>query len=177
MSHSYKLFVDDMREIPPGWIGARTVSEAIAVLACLPISHVSLDHDIIYPRSGVGLYQALAMENYRGVAYYIAAMPLEEPATSPHPYGERGRGENNVRYPQNSLSVVVSVLHAGKLQGVIHGPLAENHRDASLPLFAHGLGAVHHSYLEEIAMDEKFEIKDSGERHEFREWHGARHRR
>lgn len=74
MSHTYKLFVDDMREIPPGWIGARTVSEAIAVLANLPISHVSLDHDIIFPRSGTSLYQALSNENFRGVAYYIAAM-------------------------------------------------------------------------------------------------------
>lgn len=77
MSHSYKLFVDDMREIPAGWIGARTVSEAIAVLACLPISHVSLDHDIIFPRHGAGLYQALSMETFKGVAHYIAAMPLE----------------------------------------------------------------------------------------------------
>lgn len=75
MSHSYKLFVDDMREIPAGWIGARSVSEAIAVLATLPISHVSLDHDIIFPRHGVGLYQALSMETFKGVAYYIATMP------------------------------------------------------------------------------------------------------
>lgn len=78
MSHSYKLFVDDMREIPAGWIGARTVSEAIAVLACLPISHVSLDHDIIFPRHGVGLYQALSMETFKGVAHYIAAMPEDK---------------------------------------------------------------------------------------------------
>lgn len=78
MSHSYKLFVDDMREIPPGWIGARTVSEAIAVLAALPISHVSLDHDIIFPRSGAGLYQSLSLETFRGVAHYIAAMPADK---------------------------------------------------------------------------------------------------
>jgi len=74
-AHGYKLFVDDMREIPRGWIGARTVSEAIAVLAALQIDEVSLDHDIIFPRHGAGLYQALSMETFKGVAYYIAAMP------------------------------------------------------------------------------------------------------
>ena len=74
MSHSYRLFVDDMRPIPTGWIGARSVSEAIAVLATLPIREVSLDHDIIYPRHGTDLYQALSYETFRGVAYYIATM-------------------------------------------------------------------------------------------------------
>lgn len=75
MSHSYRLFIDDMRPIPAGWLGARTVSEAIAVLANLPIREVSLDHDIIFPRTGNDLYQALSNENFKGVAYYIAAMP------------------------------------------------------------------------------------------------------
>lgn len=74
-SHSYRLFVDDMRPIPSGWIGARTVSEAIAVLAVLPVREVSLDHDIIFPRSGADLYQALSQETFKGVAYYLAQMP------------------------------------------------------------------------------------------------------
>lgn len=77
MAHSYKLFVDDMREVPAGWIGCRTVSEAIALLATLPIEEVSLDHDIIFPRHGAGLYQALCQETFKGVAYYIAAMPAD----------------------------------------------------------------------------------------------------
>ncbi len=75
MIHSYKLFVDDMRAIPAGWLGARTVSEAISVLAVLPIREISLDHDIIYPRSGDNLYQALSQETFKGVAYYLAQMP------------------------------------------------------------------------------------------------------
>ena len=73
--HSYRLFVDDMRPIPPEWLGVRTVSEAISVLAILPIREVSLDHDIIFPRSGADLYQALSQETFKGVAYYIAQMP------------------------------------------------------------------------------------------------------
>ena len=74
---SYKLFVDDMREIPEGWIGARTVSEAISLLANLSVSEVSLDHDIIARADNGSSYQALANETFKGVAYYIAAMPPE----------------------------------------------------------------------------------------------------
>jgi len=78
MIKNYRLFIDDMREIPPGWLGCRTVSEAIAVLAVLPISEVSLDHDIIAARSNGSLYQALSQETFKGVAYYIAAMPKDQ---------------------------------------------------------------------------------------------------
>jgi len=74
MNHKYKLFVDDMRPIPEGWIGARTVSEAIAVLATLPVGEVSLDHDILYRPAVAHLYQALSHETFKGVAYYISAM-------------------------------------------------------------------------------------------------------
>ena len=66
-----------MREIPDGWLGCRTVSETISVLANLPVSEISLDHDIIAGRGGASLYQALSQETFKGVAYYIAAMPAE----------------------------------------------------------------------------------------------------
>lgn len=74
----YKLFVDDLRPIPQGWIGARTVSEAIAILAQIPVYALSLDHDILMPegRNGDG-YTPLLNETYRGVAYYVAAMPQD----------------------------------------------------------------------------------------------------
>lgn len=85
MTHSYRLFVDDMRPIPSGWLGARTVSEAISILAILPVREVSLDHDIIFPRSGSDLYQALSTETFKGVAYYIAQMPEDvRPAVRVH---------------------------------------------------------------------------------------------
>lgn len=74
---SYKLFVDDMRAIPDGWIGARTVSEAISILANLRVSEVSLDHDIIARADNGSAYQALSQETYKGVAYYLATMPPE----------------------------------------------------------------------------------------------------
>lgn len=72
----YKVFVDDMRPIPPGWIGVRTVSEAIATLATLrPILAISLDHDILFPATRIDQYTPLMNETFKGVAYYIAAVP------------------------------------------------------------------------------------------------------
>ena len=75
----YKLFIDDMRPIPNGWLGARTVSESITVLAQLDVSEVSLDHDIVSPMTPpLYGYQPLMNETFRGVAWYIAALPIEK---------------------------------------------------------------------------------------------------
>lgn len=74
MERTYRLFVDDMRSTPRGWIAARTVSEAIEVLSALPIREISLDHDIINPPAGKDLYQALSAETFRGVARYVSLM-------------------------------------------------------------------------------------------------------
>lgn len=42
-----KLWVDDIRPAPEGWVWARTVTEAIRLLATQPpYDHISLDHDI-----------------------------------------------------------------------------------------------------------------------------------
>lgn len=41
-----KLFVDDIRRCPDGWVPARTVTEAIRLLATQNVEEVSLDHDI-----------------------------------------------------------------------------------------------------------------------------------
>jgi|SRR5581483_2622135 len=41
-----KLFVDDLRECPRGWIPAKTITEAIRILSTVNIEEVSLDHDI-----------------------------------------------------------------------------------------------------------------------------------
>jgi hypothetical protein len=41
-----KLFVDDTREPPAGWVTARTIPAAQAALLANPdVTHVSLDHD------------------------------------------------------------------------------------------------------------------------------------
>ena len=68
-----KLFVDDLRDCPEGWHVARTVSEAIRVLATMPVERVSLDHDIAFQgRHGIEL------ETFEGVAWYIAAMCVDK---------------------------------------------------------------------------------------------------
>lgn len=72
----YRVFIDDMRPIPDKWIGARTVSEAIAILATLhPIREISLDHDILFPAQRVDQYTPLMNETFKGVAHYIAKCP------------------------------------------------------------------------------------------------------
>lgn len=75
---NFRLFVDDMRPIPDGWYGARTVSDTIRFLANFsPVAEISLDHDILFPQHGIDKYAMYSAENYSGVAYYIAAQPPE----------------------------------------------------------------------------------------------------
>lgn len=41
-----KLYIDDLRKCPSGWTLARTISEAIRILATQNVEEVSIDHDI-----------------------------------------------------------------------------------------------------------------------------------
>lgn len=67
------LYVDDLRACPEGWHLARTVSEAIRILATRPVKQVSIDHDIAYQgRHGMEL------ETFEGVAWYLAAMCVDD---------------------------------------------------------------------------------------------------
>jgi len=49
-----KLWVDDIRVPPEGWLWAKTAREAIDILASLEIDEVSLDHDLGEPIEVVG---------------------------------------------------------------------------------------------------------------------------
>jgi hypothetical protein len=71
-----KLFVDDMREPWIGWHVARTITEAIRILATMPVESVSLDHDIIQTVRGDKNF-----ETFEPVARYIALMSDD---TLPH---------------------------------------------------------------------------------------------
>lgn len=75
-----KLFVDDIRDAPPGWVLARTISEAINLLRRYGvgdfrtegITHVSLDHDISIPVIVDGIQRPYpSSETFRVVAYYM----------------------------------------------------------------------------------------------------------
>lgn len=100
MKDAIKLWVDDLRDPeaknedgtpsfvpdPENWHWAKTITEAIRILATRPVSVVSLDHDIchaILPGSpgetSRNIYQPVVCpENYTAVAYYIAAMCVDE---------------------------------------------------------------------------------------------------
>lgn len=72
------LFVDDVREAPRGWILARTVTEAIALLANFKFEAVSLDHDIAFMDETGKFTGKCSPENYSAVAHYIVQMPEED---------------------------------------------------------------------------------------------------
>ena len=69
-----KLFVDDIRPEPKGWHKARTVTEAIRILATQPVQEISLDHDIACYDPTIGV-EHTSPETFFAVAYYLALMP------------------------------------------------------------------------------------------------------
>lgn len=46
MSNSVRLWLDDLRAAPPGWVHVASVNGAIEVLKTRPVSLASLDHDL-----------------------------------------------------------------------------------------------------------------------------------
>lgn len=65
-----KLFVDDIRVSWKGWQRATTITDAIRILATMPVEVVSLDHDIQQSIPGTR-----GFETFEPVARYIALMP------------------------------------------------------------------------------------------------------
>lgn len=76
-----KLFVDDIRACPPGWTLARTVTQAIRILATYAVEVVSLDHDIACRL--VNGHEHTSEETFEAVARFIALMPIK-PTTLIH---------------------------------------------------------------------------------------------
>ena len=68
-----KLFVDDIRSCPEGWVPARTVTEAIRILATQIVTEVSLDHDITCEYGLTGSSHS-SPETFEPVAWYLALM-------------------------------------------------------------------------------------------------------
>ena len=95
-----KLYVDDIRPCPDGWVLARTITEAIRILALQDVSVCSLDHDIchaILPGDdhGSNIYQPVCCpETYEAVAWYISLMPKERrPKVKFHTANPAGRAK------------------------------------------------------------------------------------
>jgi hypothetical protein len=69
-----KIYVDDIRPAPEGWIQARTVTDAIKTIARFgsEITEISLDHDISVAVSVGGEYRPFpSPETFQAVAYYM----------------------------------------------------------------------------------------------------------
>lgn len=65
-----KVYLDDMREPPPGWTLCRWPKEVIALLETGEVTHLSLDHDLGCDiRNGydvlVWLEEAVALRGFR----------------------------------------------------------------------------------------------------------------
>jgi hypothetical protein len=69
-----KLFVDDIRMCPDGWIPARSVTEAIRILATQFVTEVSLDHDIACFYDQHMSAHHTSPETFEPVARYLALM-------------------------------------------------------------------------------------------------------
>lgn len=82
MADPIKLFVDDLRPNPPGWLLARTITEAQRILSFFSVDTVSLDHDIFHSvpskEDSPSIEGAVTCpENFSAVAYFIAMMPAD----------------------------------------------------------------------------------------------------
>ena len=69
-----KLYVDDVRPIPEGWTGARTVLEAIKILSEGKVEEISLDHDIFHPVTEGSFRYCSCVESFESVVHYIIAL-------------------------------------------------------------------------------------------------------
>lgn len=81
-----KLFVDDIRREPEGWVRVRTVTEAIRCLATQVVDEVSLDHDI---SCRFGLEEHSSGETFEPVAWYLTLMQ-RRPAVRIHTANPEG---------------------------------------------------------------------------------------
>lgn len=76
-----KLFIDDIRDAPKGWILATTISEAVNIIRryALEITHISFDHDISIPISINGVHRACpSPDTFKVVCYFVVDKILDE---------------------------------------------------------------------------------------------------
>lgn len=77
-----KLYIDDLRVPPFGWQLARTVTEAIRILATQNITDISIDHDISHSvQIGVVTRPFPCLETFEPIAWYLCAIKFTGPVT------------------------------------------------------------------------------------------------
>ena len=88
-----KLFLDDVRDTPNGWVRAFTAPEAIALLAAGGIDEISLDHDLGEGEAGTGYDVAVWIEEQAALGQLA---PIRWSIHSANPVG-RARMEAALR--------------------------------------------------------------------------------
>lgn len=58
------LYVDDLRDIPTGFVGARTFEEAVEILKTGQVELISLDHDLGCDNNGIELKNGYDLVNW-----------------------------------------------------------------------------------------------------------------
>lgn len=102
-----KLFLDDCRPVPPGWVLAKTAHECIAILQKHKVEELSLDHDLGDATNGTGYDVVLWLEE---LAMYnpLAHIPPIIKIHSANPVGIRNmqEGIKSIRRIQSSASPI-----------------------------------------------------------------------
>ncbi len=112
-----KLWVDDIRPAPEGWTRARSVTEAIRILATMSVEEVSLDHDISM-KVMVGDEEAgfseprpfRSNETFEPVAWFIRELARERP---------------DGRYPSHVTLHTANSVGAEKMRGILSDTMIE----------------------------------------------------
>ena len=69
-----KLYLDDEREAPEGWVRVRRPGEAIRLLKAGGVSELSLDHDLGNERRGTGYDVVLWIEKAVATSGFVPPM-------------------------------------------------------------------------------------------------------
>jgi len=74
-----KMFVDDIRKAPKGWLEIRTITSAIRILSTMDVEVIALDHDIQHWKGSGDLILPTVecTEDFTAVAWAITLMPKE----------------------------------------------------------------------------------------------------
>ena len=91
-----KLYIDDLRKEPQGWHRAKTVSEAIRILATQEVSEVSIDHDISHRINMDSIARPFPCgETFEPVAWFLRAVKFSGKVTlhTANPIGAKKMAE------------------------------------------------------------------------------------
>jgi len=84
MMKTMKVFLDDVRPCPEGWVPAYTASEAIALIENNQVTHLSLDHDLGPEEAGTGYDVCCWLESKVFESPWCSEEPFIPPVMTTH---------------------------------------------------------------------------------------------